>query len=106
MPAVFFRQPEIQQHEVIYLIRQRKFRGGPVLYPVNAKTVLAQTLLDAIAYHGVVFNQQQSHTAFHPSACCGESMAVIEKLFVATLRKRGNRHHPGRKPTGPGLSGT
>ena len=59
---------EVEHHEIVDVIGEGKLRSLAVAHPVHGKAVLVQALLHALPDHGVVFDQQQTHGVYLPSA--------------------------------------
>ena len=59
--SIAARQTQIQQQRTEGRGRQRRQRSAPVLHPIDHVPLLAQSVLDCLTEHGVVFHQQDPH---------------------------------------------
>jgi D-alanyl-D-alanine carboxypeptidase/D-alanyl-D-alanine-endopeptidase (penicillin-binding protein 4) len=66
--AALARQPEVEQHQAVGLRArgERRPPGLAVAHPVDRVAVLLQRLLQRLADHGVVFDEEDAHGS--PSA--------------------------------------
>jgi hypothetical protein len=61
--AIAVRQPKIEQHHVKHRGLQCAGRTLTVAHPIDSETALAECCLQALRNHGVVLNEQHTHSA-------------------------------------------